>query len=103
MLAGCFCFDNCLGLMQGAILSPVMFSVFLNDFESRFIANAAVEYHFVEFSLFLLLYDLVLFSESMEGLENVLDNVHAYTNKLHLIFNRDETRNIIAIFRNGTK
>ena len=35
---------NCLSLMQGDILSPLMFSILLNDFEISFISNGAVEY-----------------------------------------------------------
>ena len=36
-------FSNRLGLMQGEILSPLMFFIFLKDFESSFITNGVVE------------------------------------------------------------
>ena len=91
-----------------------LFSVFLNDFELSCITNGAVEYHFGELSLFLLLYadDLVLFSESVlprftkftesvEGLQNLLDNLNVYANKWHLTVSRD-TAHVVA-FRNGGK
>ena len=56
-------FKNSLGLMQGEMLSPLMFSILLNDFEISFISNGANR-------LFLLVYavDLFLFSETVEGL-----------------------------------
>ena len=42
--------------MQGEILSPLLFSRLLNDFEISFISNGAVEYRLGELSLFLLMY-----------------------------------------------
>ena len=46
-------------------------------------ANGAVECHFGEFSLFLLLCadDLVSFSESVECLQNLVDNLRVYAYK----------------------
>ena len=62
-----------------------------------------MEHHFGEQSLFLILYadDLVLFSETVEGLQNLLDNLHVYANKWHLTVNTDKTH--IVVFRNGGK
>lgn len=56
-------FVNNIGLMQWDILSPLMFSFFVNYFETTFIENGASNYDFDEISLFLLLCadDLVLF------------------------------------------
>ena len=83
-------------------LQLLICSIFLNDFESSFIADGAVEYHFGELSLFFLLYadDLVLFSETVKGLKNVLNKLNVYANKWHLTVNTDKTH---VIFRNGGK
>ena len=55
-------FDNFVGLMQGDILSRLIFSIFLIDFKFNFIASGGEEYLFEELGLFLWLYvdDLVL-------------------------------------------
>jgi len=88
-------FTNNIGLFQGEILSPLLFSLFVNDFETTFIENGATDYDFAEFSLFLLMYadDLVLFSESVDGLQGNLDS--------KLTVNINKTR--IVVFRNGGK
>ena len=90
-------FKNSLGLMQGEMLSPLMFSILLNDFEISFISNGANR-------LFLLMYavDLFLFSETVEGLQNLLDNLYLYSTKWKLIVNR-EKKTHSCFFRNGGK
>ena len=63
-------------------------------------ANGAVECHFGEFSLFLLLCadDLVSFSESVECLQNLVDNLRVYAYKWHLSVNTDKTRIVFLVF-----
>ena len=56
-------FCNTLGLMQGEVLSPILFSFFVNDFENEFIVNGNCALEFQDLSLFLLMYadDMILF------------------------------------------
>ena len=69
--------------------------------ESHFIASGTCEYNYQELSLFLLMYadDLVLFSESVEGLQSLLNDLCIYANKWKMIVNTDKTK--IVVFRNG--
>lgn len=66
-------FCNNLGLMQGEVLSPILFNLYVNDFENSFLNAGCVSYELSSLNLFLLMYadDMVLFSESMEGLQFV--------------------------------
>jgi hypothetical protein len=96
-------FTSNLGLMQGEVLSPILFSMFINDFELSFINSGCVPYECKSLNLFLLMYadDLVLFSESTEGLQSQLDALFEYSSKWGLKVNIDKSQ--IVIFRNGGK
>ena len=69
------------GLMQGEVLSPILFSLYVNDFEMDFLNNGNVPYEVKDLSLFLLMYadDMILFSESVKGLQELLDTLLSYT------------------------
>lgn len=62
-------FANKLGLMQGEVLSPVLFAFYVNDFEMEFIRNSNMSVEMQDLDLFVLLYadDMILFSESVDG------------------------------------
>lgn len=94
-------FANNMGLAQGEILSPIMFSMYVNDFENEFIANGIKPYDFGELSLFLLMYadDLVLLAESANELQNMLNSLSIYANSWKLTVNTAKTK--IVVFRNG--
>ena len=66
------------GVRQGECLSPFLFAVSLNDIEQEFVIKGAdgVDSGFLK--LFLLLYadDIVIFSETAEGLQNGLNILH---------------------------
>ena len=56
-------FRNSLGLMQGEVLSPILFSLFINDFEMQFIKDGCVPVELQDIHLFILMYadDMVSF------------------------------------------
>ena len=89
------------GLMQGEGLSPFLFSLYINDFENYMLYNNCESVELRDLSLFLIMYadDTVLFSESISGLQNLLDNVHLYCNEWDIKVNVNKTK--IVVFRNG--
>ena len=122
-----FFFCN-VGLRQGENLSPVLFSIFLNDLKSflsknvaglNFPLGLANSYNFTDieefFNLFLLLYadDTVLLAETPEGMQKCLDSLQKYCNKSGLsininktkaiVFSRGKVRNMPELFFEGVK
>ena len=94
-------FRNSLGLMQGEVLSPILFSLFINDFEMQFLRDGCVPVELQDIHLFLLMYadDMVLFSESIDGLQHMLNSLYTYSKNWNLEVNIQKTK--IVIFRNG--
>ena len=94
-------FRNSLGLMQGEVFSPILFSLFINDFEMQFLRDGCVPVELQDIHLFLLMYadDMVLFSESIDGLQHMLNSLYTYTKNWNLEVNIQKTK--IVIFRNG--
>jgi hypothetical protein len=76
-------FTNELGLIQGEVLSPILFSLYVNDCEMAFINStcSSIPLELKDLNLFLLIYadDVVIFSESISGLQNMLDTLYEYT------------------------
>ena len=84
------------GLMQGEVMSPILFSLYINDFEMHFIRENCPSVEIQLINLFLLMYadDTVLISESAEGLQRMLNALLSYTKKWNLTVNIDKTKNI---------
>ena len=72
--------------------------MFVNDLENELIAEG-LDLHFIK--IFLLMYadDIILFSETEDGLQNGLNSLHDYFNKWRLTVNVQKTK--IVIFRKG--
>ena len=74
-------FESTVGLKQGCNLSPTLFNIFVNDLIS-YINSAKVEApHLGDLQVSCLLYadDLVLLSETKEGLQNSLNALEQFT------------------------
>ena len=69
------------GLVQGEVLSPMLFSLFINVLEKEMVANCCNSLELQDLNLFLLLYadDTVIFSESVAGLQKMFDTLNFYT------------------------
>ena len=89
--------------MQGEALSPFLFSLYINDFESYLIKSIYDSTQLKDISLFLLMYadDTVLLSESKEGLQNISDNLHVYYESWNIDVNVAKTKGVV--FRKGSK
>ena len=96
-------FENRIGLFQGEVLSPILYSLFVNDCEMHFIREHCSSFDLNMLNLFLLMYadDMVLFAESPESLQHMLNTLHTYNKEWKLTLNVDKTK--IMVFRNGGK
>ena len=89
------------GLLQGEVFSPFLFSLFVNDLETCLEQNANASFTPDQLSMYLLMFadDTVSFSESVEGLQLSLNNLVSYCNKWDLTVNIDKTK--IVVFKKG--
>lgn len=90
-----------LGVRQGECLSPLLFSLFLNDIEEQFILSGLDGLDVNMFKMFMLLYadDIVLFANSASELQDGLDLMSDYCKRWKLKINISKTK--VMIFRNG--
>ena len=96
-------FCNKIGLMQGEVLSPILFNLYVNDFEANFLKSGCIPYELSTLSLFLLMYadDMVLFSESIDGLQSLLNELSNYCEIWKLSINVEKSK--VLVFRKGGK
>ena len=96
-------FPSNFGLMLREVLSPILFSLYVNDFEINFIKDNCPSIELQMINIFLLMYadDMVLLAETPEGLQSMLHSLESYTNDWTLKVNVDKTK--VVIFRNGGK
>ena len=74
-----------LGLKQGCPLSPMLFNLYVDDIAEVFDESCCpIELQNMKINHFLYADDLVLISESSEGLQNSLDKVYQFANSKHL-------------------
>ena len=94
-------YDCYLGVRQGECLSPFLFAMYLNDIEDEFKEKGAQGLDIGLLKLFLLLYadDIIIFSDSSEGLQAGFDFLHDYCSRWKLKVNVDKTK--VMIFRKG--
>ena len=90
-----------LGVRQGECLSPLLFSMYLNDIEEQFVLSGFEGLDVNMFKIFMLLYadDIVLFSNSKENLQEGLDFLSNYCKRWKLKINVSKTK--VMIFRRG--
>ena len=95
-------FASNVGLLQGESTSPLLFSLFVNDLENALI-NFDDNLYIIDTFIRLLMFadDMVIFSTSIKGLQEGLNNLADYCKKWGLTVNISKTK--IVIFRKGGK
>ena len=93
-------FSN-IGVRQGECLSPFLFAIYLNDLEEEIALRGSEGIDIGMVKLYLLLYadDIVLFADSADELQSLLNILENYCSRWKLTVNTSKTK--ILIFRNG--
>ena len=94
-------FGSKIGLFQGEILSPILYSLYVNDFEMHLLKENCTSIEINLINLFLIMYadDTVLLAETPENLQCILNSLYNYCQEWNLTVNTDKTK--IMVFRNG--
>ena len=97
----CSDFTCCSGVRQGECLSPILFSMYLNDIEREYILKGVEGVDIGMLKLFLLLYadDIILFANDIENLQLSLNILKNYFKRWKLKVNTQKTK--VMIFRKG--
>ena len=93
---------NCtLGVRQGECLSPLLFSLYLNDIEEQFINSGldGIDVNMLKMSMLLYADDIVIFANSADELQHGLDLLLNYCNIWKLTVN--VSKNKVMVFRKG--
>ena len=90
-----------LGLKQGCPLSPILFNLYINDFGKYMqgLGDEAVNLQGEPITHFFYADDLVLLSDTKEGLQKKLDRLAEFADKKDLTVNADKSK--IMIFNKG--
>ena len=94
-------FKSDVGLMQGEVLSPFLFSLFINDLEIYLQQNPDAGLSLEQLSIYLLMFadDAVILSDTIEGLQSSLNYLEMFCTKWNLDVNIGKTK--IVVFRKG--
>ena len=88
------------GVKQGCILSPKLFNIFINDIPDIFDVNCdPVNLGKEKLNCLMYADDLIIFSETQNGLQNCLDKLNEYITKWNLKINLKKTQ--VIIFSSG--
>lgn len=90
-----------IGLRQGCILSPVLFSVFIDGLAEEVKKVGGAKYGESVVSLLMFADDVVLVAESEKMLQKMLDAVFQYSRRYRFRFNRDKSSVMVFGQRKG--
>ena len=91
------------GLRQGCSLSPILFSLFINEMHNEFkssnVRGIQLFPDLTEIFLFMFADDIVLISDTVTGLQKQLNILHEYCRDFNLKVNINKTK--IMVFKRG--
>lgn len=85
-----------MGVRQGCVLSPLLFNIFMADFQKSLPPDVGVNLsETTRLNCILWADDIILLAESEEGLNQLLGGLKTYTDKNELKVNTDKTKCMI--------
>ena len=84
--------DSIFGVLQGGVLSPKLFNEYMSDLHTQLNVKDGIEIDNTYFTHLLYADDIVLISDSAEGLQNNIDSLHRFCAKWHLLVNITKTK-----------
>ena len=96
-------FSYAVGLRQGEVMSPLLFSIFVEDLELFLQNNIDSGLQLDDIVLILLLFadDMAIVGKSPEEIQNHLDNLYTYCNTWRLKVNIDKTKIMLFFLKRG--
>ena len=91
------------GVLQGGMLSPKLFTEFLQDISKSFDQGEGIPVDTLLIVYLLFADDLVLFSDSANGLQKQLTALYKYASLWHIIFSIPKTKVLIFNKRHTSK
>ena len=89
-------FNSLTGVKQGCIMSPLLFNIFMSDLPSALCQEDNVMLdNTTKINCILWADDILILSETEEGLQKSLQNLHEYCNTNKLSVNMDKTQCMI--------
>ena len=94
-------FNNLYGVLQGGVTSPTLFNMFLEDLVNFLDVTCGVKMGDMMIAYLLFADDLVLISDTAEGLQKQIGGLYEFCRKWHMIVNLTKTK--ICVFNVSKK
>ena len=88
-------FENLYGVLQGGVLSPNFFNIFLEDLPDYISSEKGVYISHTKIPYLLFADDLVLMSESPTGLQKLIRGLENFCSQWHMVVNVTKTKVIV--------